>query len=41
MREMSSDRAKAELGDLIALDTLRTAHESFFPKLMGVDAALA
>ena len=27
--------------DVIALDTLRTAHEGFFPKLMGVDAALA
>ncbi len=27
--------------DVIALETLRTAHEGFFPKLMGGDAALA
>ena len=27
--------------DVVALDTLRAAHEGFFPKLMGADAALA
>ncbi|WP_267395881.1 MULTISPECIES: phosphoribosylformylglycinamidine synthase subunit PurL [unclassified Sphingomonas] len=27
--------------DVVALDTLRTAHEGFFPALMGEDAALA
>ena len=27
--------------DVVALDTLREAHEGFFPKLMGADAALA
>jgi len=27
--------------DVITLDTLRLAHEGFFPKLMGTDAALA
>uniref|UniRef100_UPI0035BC9749 AIR synthase-related protein n=1 Tax=Sphingomonas sp. TaxID=28214 RepID=UPI0035BC9749 len=27
--------------DVVALDTLREAHEGFFPKLMGEDAALA
>ncbi|HEX8553890.1 MAG TPA: phosphoribosylformylglycinamidine synthase subunit PurL [Sphingomonas sp.] len=27
--------------DVLALDTLRTAHEGFFPALMGTDAALA
>ena len=27
--------------DVLALDALRTAHEAFFPKLMGAEAALA
>ena len=27
--------------DVVALDALREAHEGFFPKLMGADAALA
>jgi phosphoribosylformylglycinamidine synthase len=27
--------------EVVALDTLRTAHEAFFPALMGADAALA
>ena len=38
------DRIVFELEDadaVIALDELRTAHEGFFPKLMGDDAALA
>ena len=28
-------------GDEVSLDTLRAAHEGFFPTLMGADAALA
>ena len=27
--------------DVVAIDDLRSAHEGFFPKLMGADAVLA